>query len=381
MKIVIALDSFKGALSADLACQSVAQGLLDADPALEYLLRPMADGGEGTKDVLQAARSDSRWVPVEVFGPIPSRPVRAGFVWLAEDQTAIVEMATASGLPLLPPEDRDPMHTTTYGTGQLLWAAAEYGAQRILLTLGGSATIDGGIGAAMALGWRFLDPQGRPIPPVGGYLGEIDRILPPDPPQRLPPIDVLFDVCAPLCGPFGAAHLFGPQKGATPEKVQLLEAGLAHLAECIHRDVGCEVLHLPGAGAAGGLGAGAVAFFQARPVRGITAVMAAARLPEALQGADWCITGEGCFDLQSLQGKVVAGVAEAARSAGVPTVVFAGQVTLEPSAWQDLGIHAVYGLLHPGQSLAESMQHTAMRLRETAAQWVREHARTSSHLA
>ena len=306
MTVVVALDAFKGCLSAADACAAVADGLRAAAPAAELRLVPMADGGEGTAAALLAARPGGVWVRREVCGPLPGRTVEAGFAWFADDGTAVVEMAAASGLPLLAVDERDPERTTTRGTGELLAAAVAQGARRILLTIGGSATVDGGVGAAAALGWRFLGADGRDVPPGGGHLGEIARIVPPVA-RQLPSVTVLCDVTNPLCGPDGAAAVFGPQKGATPRQVAQLDAGLRHFAERIAADVGRDVLALPGGGAAGGLGAGAAAFFDAVLTPGIDAVIDACGLRQALRKAAWCITGEGCFDQTSLRGKVVSG--------------------------------------------------------------------------
>ncbi len=369
MKIVIALDSFKGGLSAAQACQCVANGLRQADPTVDCVLKPMADGGEGTAAALLSARPGGKWLRLAVAGPLPDRQVEAGFAWFADDRTAVVEMAAASGLPLLAEHERNPLLTSTIGTGELLKAAAEQGARHILLAIGGSATVDGGVGAATALGWQFLDAQGRPVPPGGGHLGDIARIVPPTT-RPLPPVIVLCDVTNPLCGPDGAAAVFGPQKGATPAMVKQLDAGLARLAACIQADLGRQVLTLPGGGAAGGLGAGAVAFFQAELAPGIATVIAATGLREALPGADWCITGEGSFDHQSLHGKVVAGVAEAARSAGVPVVVFAGQVKAVPADYRRHGIHAALATHAPEMPMAEVLRHEADLLRDTAIAWM-----------
>ncbi|MCF7838200.1 MAG: glycerate kinase [Candidatus Marinimicrobia bacterium] len=371
MRIVIALDSFKGSLSAPRACAAVGEGLRAAVPAVECVLKPMADGGEGTAATLLAARPGGHWIPQRVQGPRPPHEVTAGFAWFPADATAVIEMATASGLPLLAEHERNPLLTSTYGTGQLLEAACEQGARHILLTLGGSATVDGGVGAASALGWRFLDARGGAVPAGGGGLNAIARIERPAAERDWPTVTMLCDVTNPLCGPRGAAAVFGPQKGATPAMVAELDAGLANLAARMRADLGRDVLDLPGGGAAGGLGAGAVVFFHAQYAAGITAVMDAIGLKDALAGADWCITGEGSFDSQSLDGKVVSGVAEVAQAAGVPVAVFAGQAHVAPDLCRARGIHDVRALQVPGMPLAESLRRTPELLRQTAADWVR----------
>jgi len=356
MKVVVAMDSFKGSLRAGTACEAVRAGILDALPETEVLMSPMADGGEGTAEAVIAA-TGGEWVPAQVMGPLPEMRVEARYAWLpgtsvggaandhrfAGDGTgALVEMAVASGLELLEGGERNPLETTTFGTGELLAAAAARGADRLWLAIGGSATVDGGTGAAMALGWLFLDERRRPVGFGGGELERIAHIEPPGPAGRaLPHVTVLCDVDNPLVGEEGAARVFGPQKGADPEMVVALERGLAGLADVIERDLGKDVRYVPGAGAAGGLGAGALAFFGADLMSGVDAVMEATGLEQALSGADWVVTGEGRFDEQSLRGKVVAGVAEAARRSGVPVAVIAGSSTVSPERAAGLGLGAL----------------------------------------
>ncbi|MFW5893763.1 MAG: glycerate kinase [Verrucomicrobiota bacterium] len=369
MKIVIALDSFKGGMDAESACKAVAHGIRRADPRVECRLKPMADGGEGTASAIMASRSDGEWISCRVTGPLPDRQADAGFAWLAEDGIAVVEMAAASGLPLLKENERDPMRTTTYGTGELLQAAAEHGARQILLTIGGSATVDGGIGAAAAAGWQFLDKNGVALTPAGGSLTEIARIVGPKQ-NTLPPVTVLCDVTNPLTGERGAAAVYGPQKGATPAMVKTLAAGLRNLAERIEVDLGCSgIAELPGAGAAGGLGAGAVAFFNAELSPGVSTVIKANGLKEALSGADWCITGEGSFDDQSLDGKVVSGVAEAAREQQVPVVVFAGRVKADMSKCRKHGIQQAIATHAADMPMEEAIRRESEDLSDTATEW------------
>lgn len=337
MKIVVALDSFKGTLTAMQACNLVAAQLKKIRPDWQIFSCPMADGGEGTAAILLAA-GGGEWRKVAgITGPLPGRPaLTAGYGWLPDSQTAIVEMAVASGLSLLPPRLRNPLRTTSIGTGQLMAEAVRQGAKRIQLTLGGSATVDGGTGAAAALGWRFLDRRGRKITPCGGSLRRIRRILAPVAP--LPEIEVLCDVENTLCGKNGAARVFGPQKGATPVMVLELEAGLRHLAGLIRSQQGVDILQLRGGGAAGGFGAGAVSFFDARLVSGVQTVLKAVSFEEALRGADWVITGEGSFDEQSFKGKVVSGVRDAAIRQGVKVAVLAGRIKVSADKWQEEGI-------------------------------------------
>jgi glycerate kinase len=352
MKVVVALDSFKGSLRASVACSAVKRGILDVLPEADVRAMPMADGGEGTADAVLAA-TGGRWIPCDATGPLPDKRVKAGYASLpapaawrewsgaaaADGPSALVEMASASGLELLPAADRNPLRTTTFGTGELIGAATTAGASRIWLAIGGSATVDGGTGAASALGWKFLDKRGEPIGLGGGTLAKLDHIAPPPAHRsKLPPLAVLCDVDNPLLGPQGAARVFGPQKGADAGMVEALEAGLARLADVIERDLGRDVRELRGAGAAGGFGAGAVAFFAAVLRPGVQAVMEAIDLERALQGADWIVTGEGRFDEQSLQGKVFSGVSGLARRAGVPLAVICGSSPFAPAAAPALGI-------------------------------------------
>ncbi len=367
MKIVVALDKFKGSLTAPQACEIVRRALLAVHPGWEVVTVPMADGGEGTAAALMAARG-GEWVPATVTGPLPGMKVEAGYGWFARDRTAVVEMAAASGLVLLRPEDRDPLRTTTHGTGELLRAAAQHGAQRIWLGVGGSATVDGGVGAAMALGWRFLDAEGKPIGLGGGELERIRRIESPVITNQ-PSAEVLCDVDNPLCGERGAARVFGPQKGATPAMVDRLDAGLAHLARLVRAQLGREIADLPGAGAAGGLAAGAVAFFDARLVTGAEAVMAATDFESVLRKADWVVTGEGKFDEQSLHGKVVSAVTRLANRCGVRVAVLAGSVTLPATTYRAAGVEVAISLQEPGMPLAQAMDRGAELLERATQAW------------
>lgn len=363
MTILIALDSFKGSLSASRACARAAEGFRAAQPGAEVVELPVADGGEGTAEAMRVARN-GQWVRLDVTGPLPEMCIRAGFVQWDDGRTALVEMAVASGLPLLKPGQYNPLRATTFGTGELLQAAARGGAERVYLAVGGSATVDGGVGAAQALGWQFLDRQGRNVEPGGAALEHIDRIQPPRP-WVFPPVEVLCDVQNPLLGPEGAAAVYGPQKGADPAAVERLEAGLAHLAELVRRDVGVD-MNIAGGGAAGGLAAGAHAFLGARLVPGIETVMTAVGLDEQLSRARFVVTGEGRFDRQSLYGKVVAGVSARAATAGVPVLVLAGQVDLNPEAWRRAGITDVEASRRPGMPLEQALAEAGPLLQDAA---------------
>lgn len=358
MKIVLAFDSFKGNLSAREVCEIAAEGIRSVRPDAETVILPMADGGEGTAEAMMSALG-GEWVPMTVTGPLKHMRVEAGYAWLPESKTAVVEMAVASGLPLLKPDERDPIHATTFGTGELIRAAIEKGAEKILLTVGGSATVDGGLGAAQALGWSHrmaADGSFQIVPPRS--LG-------------FPEIDVLCDVTNPLCGPNGAARVYGPQKGATPEQVEVLEGRLASLAAEVQQQLGKDLRDLPGAGAAGGLAFGAVAFMGGKLVPGIDTVMATVGLAEALRGAGWVLTGEGKFDSQSVQGKVVDGVQRLAKQAGAKTGVIAGCVRLAEPEWRAAGVEWVETLQPEGMSTEESIARSRELLFEAAAAFAR----------
>lgn len=363
MKVVLAFDSFKGNLSAREVCEIAAKGILSVRPDVETVILPMADGGEGTAEAMMSALG-GEWIPATVTGPLPSMKVAAGYVWLEQEKTAVVEMATASGLPLLKPAERNPMITTTRGTGELIKAAMEKGAQKILLTVGGSATVDGGVGAAEALGWSHSMAASGSFPSSGKFF----------PPENLnlPEIDVLCDVTNPLCGPNGAARVYGPQKGATPEMVEELDSRLRNLSDAVEKQFGKDLRDLPGAGAAGGLAFGAVAFMNGRLVRGVDAVMKTIGLAAALEGADWVLTGEGRFDSQSVQGKVVDGVARLAKQAGVKTGVIAGSVSLDEAGWRAAGVSFAASLQAEGMSTAESIRRSRELLFDAAASFTKE---------
>ncbi|HNY79487.1 MAG: glycerate kinase [Sedimentisphaerales bacterium] len=371
MKIVVAMDSFKGTLAAERACRIVADAIGRATPDAEIVVKPMADGGEGTAAALMAA-SNGQWIPVTVMGPLPQMQVAAGFAWLPGDRTAAVEMASASGMQLLRREQLNPLKTTTFGTGQLIRAALDRGAERILLGVGGSATVDGGVGAATALGWEFLAGDGTPVGLGAGALAEIVEIIPPDRDMDVP-VDVLCDVDNPLCGPHGAARVYGPQKGATPQMVETLDSALAHMAELVSSQLGIHVRDLPGAGAAGGLAAGAVAFMEARLVSGIETVMAQSRLRREVSDADWVVTGEGCFDSQSMRGKVVSGVARVARQGGARVGVIAGQVLLANHVFRNVGIEAALACTQPGMDLQFALEHCEELLAQAAGRFATLH--------
>jgi glycerate kinase len=370
MKIVIALDSFKGSMPAAEACRIVADALTRRIPAARVSVKPMADGGEGTAKTALAARK-GQWVRKHVMGPLPDMKVRAGYAWFQADKSALVEMAAASGLELLAENQRNPLKTTTYGTGQLIAAAAARNPRRILLAVGGSATVDGGVGAAVALGWRFLGRSGKEVGLGGGELQRIEKIVPPRN-LNLPAVQVLCDVQNRLCGARGAARVFAPQKGATPQMVARLEKGLAHLSKVVRTQLGTRI-DIPGAGAAGGLSAGAVAFMRAELTSGAKTVMEFIDLDTELADADWVITGEGCFDRQSPYGKVVSAVVEAASKCSTDVAVIAGQVLLSKAQYQKLGVRTAIACKPDEMPMEQALRRSRHLLRLASQRFAKEH--------
>ncbi len=363
MKVVIATDSFKGTLKADEACEIIANAIRECAPDVRLVIKPMADGGEGTARAMIKA-SDGRWIKQQVMGPLPDMLVNAGFAWF-RDKTALIEMASASGLDLLNPEQMNPLHTTTYGTGQLITAALEYGAGKILLAVGGSATVDGGLGAASALGWKFLDDRDKQIPLGGVGLEKLAKIVKPEN-FSLVPVEVLCDCDNPLCGRLGAAEVYAPQKGATPAMVERFARGLENLAEVVRIQLRRDICNVPGAGAAGGLAAGAIAFMNADLVSGIETVMTRSNIGAEFETADWVITGEGCFDHQSLSGKVVSGILKLALRTQVRVAVLAGQVKIPPEKYQKIGIVTALSGKPDNMPLDEALANSGTLLRSAA---------------
>jgi glycerate kinase len=330
MRIVIAPNAFKGSLSALDAAEAIAEGIRAAAADADLVLVPIADGGDGTVEALVAATKGERRT-LQVRGPLGA-PVEADYGLIDAGSTAVIEMAKAAGLALVPPAKRDPRITSTYGVGELLQRAYEEGARHFIVGIGGSATNDGGAGMAQALGYHLLDENGHELPPGGLALKRLARIHVGGVHAnwKEAEVDVACDVTNPLTGPSGASAVYGPQKGATPEMVVELDAALKHFAEIVRRDLGVDVEQLPGAGAAGGLGAGLVAFTGARLRPGAEMVMEAVRLDERLVGAHLVITGEGRLDSQTARfGKGPAAVARHARQAGIPVVAIGGSVADE----------------------------------------------------
>ncbi len=376
---VVVSDSFKGSLESRQICDIARACAAEDLSGWRVHALPVADGGEGTVDSMLAACGGER-VACTVSGPYGD-PVPAAFGLLADTgsgsgATAVVETAQAAGLPLAQAAGRlDPLAASTYGVGELAAAALSRGARHVVVGLGGSATNDGGCGAAAALGVRFLDDRGRAFVPAGGTLRRIARIDASAARERLAGVRVtaMCDVDNPLAGPQGAAAVFAPQKGADARAVRELDAGLAHLVDVVERDAGVDIRDLPGAGAAGGMGGGLVAFLGADLRPGIECVLDAAGFDVMLRDADLVVTGEGRIDAQTLSGKVVAGVARRARRAGVPVVALAGAIdpALDAEALRDLGVTAAFPIVRGPMPLPDALADAPRLYRSTLAEVLR----------
>jgi glycerate kinase len=355
MRIAIAPNAFKGSLTAAQAADCIERGLRAALPDCQFVKVPVADGGDGTARAVVDA-TGGRWVSCAAHDPL-GRPITSGFGLTGDGRTAVIEMALASGLALLKPGEQNPLLTSTYGTGELLRAALDLGVERILVGIGGSATVDGGVGLARALGVRFLDERGGELAGAGGELARVSHIDVGGLDARLKGVvvEAACDVTNPLFGPRGAARVYGPQKGSTPAMVEALDAGLKRLAAVIHKELGTDVSALPGGGAAGGLGAGLAAFLGARLLPGAELVLGVCGLAEKLGGCALVITGEGRLDGQTVFGKAPAAVARVARERGVPVIAICGSLGAGVETVRDVGIGAYFSALEepvPEEELA-----------------------------
>jgi glycerate kinase len=373
-RIVVAPQSLKGSLDAPQVGEAIARGIRRVLANASVTVIPVADGGEGTVRALVAATGGQLRRAI-VSGPLGA-PVEAEYGILGAAAgaaaTAVVEMASASGLPLVPAEARDPGAASTFGTGELMRAALDAGCGELLIGIGGSATNDGGAGMAQALGARLLDAEGHELPRGGLALGRIDRIDVSglDARIRAATVRVACDVSNPLLGPTGATAVYGAQKGVTPDLAPLLDAALARFAATIAQDLGVEVAEIPGAGAAGGLGAGLLAFAGARLVPGAELVLDALQFTSRIAGADLVITAEGQLDAQTRNGKSVGAVARAAHDAGARVIALAGRVALSDADLEALGLDAALPIADGPLMLAESMARAAPLLEEAAARAV-----------
>ncbi|MGA7275559.1 MAG: glycerate kinase [Candidatus Udaeobacter sp.] len=376
MKILIAPDKFKGALSAREAADNIAKGLRDALPDAKIEIVPMADGGEGTAEAICSAR-DCSWVHCKAHDPL-GRLIDARYAWIGDEKLAVMEMSEAAGMRRLAESERDPLRSTTFGVGEMILDAVSRGASEIIIGLGGSATNDAGFGMARALGFRFfaddrelnrdvrdlrfltrLAPSPQSSPPRRG-----GREAPGEGIWRVPKIIAAVDVKNPLLGENGATRVFGPQKGATPDQIQQLEFALVRLADVVEQDFGFDYRDEPGAGAAGGLGFGLMSFCGAKIRPGFDVVAEAVGLEAKIEDADIVITGEGSLDRQTLEGKTPAGVARLARKLGKPVFAIVGRATNDPEVREVFD--AVYANTRLGMSQEENMKRAAELLRENA---------------
>jgi glycerate kinase len=369
--VVLAPQSFKGSLDAPDVARALARGVRQVFPEADLDLLPVADGGEGTVQALVQA-SGGRTVTTRVMGPLGGA-VNATWGLLGDGDTAVVEMAAASGLPLIPRSARDPRRTTTFGTGELIRHALDHGIRRLIVGLGGSATNDGGAGMAQALGVRLLDAQGEEIPRGGAALARLDHIdmTGLDPRVRDVQVEAAVDVNNPLCGPEGASHVYGPQKGADGAMARELDAALDHYAGVIRRDLGDDVRDVPGAGAAGGMGAGLLAFLHARIAPGVDIVFRALHVEERIRRSSLVLTGEGRMDSQDIYGKAPMAVAAVAHRFGVPVIAVVGSTSRDYRVVFDHGLDAVIGVVNRPMSQDRAISETAGLVAEAAMRAMR----------
>jgi glycerate kinase len=366
MKIIIAPDSYKESLTAMEVADAIEAGFKKIFTDAEYIKLPMADGGEGTVQSLVDATGGSI-VSCDVTGPL-GQTVEGFFGLMGDGSAAIIEMAAASGLHLVEPEKRNPLVTTTFGTGELVKAALDRGVKHIIVGIGGSATNDGGIGMAQALGAKLLDADGNALGFGGGELSKLASIDLAELDPRLADIklEVACDVDNPLCGPKGASHVFGPQKGATPEMVETLDSNLARYAEVIKSTNGRDVVNTAGAGAAGGLGAALLGLFDAELRPGIQIVMDAVNLSEVVKDADLVITGEGRIDSQTIHGKTPIGVARTAKQYDIPVIAIAGSTAKDCEVVHEHGIDAAYSVVLGATDLPTALKEAAFNVEMTS---------------
>ncbi|PIU67898.1 MAG: glycerate kinase [Armatimonadetes bacterium CG07_land_8_20_14_0_80_40_9] len=357
MKIVVAPDSFKGSLSAVEVAKSIEVGIKKVFPRAKVIKVPLADGGEGTVEALVEGVPGSKVIKQEVTGPRGEK-VKAFFGILGEGKRAVIEMAAASGLPLVKENKRNPLITTTYGTGELIKAALDYGSREIIVGIGGSATCDGGAGAVQALGVKLLDREHHQIGFGGGELRRIKEIDLSSLDRRIRKSKIIIasDVANPLCGRKGAAYVYAPQKGATKKMVEELEGNLSYYADKILEKLGKKVKTLPGSGAAGGLGAGLIAFLDAKVEPGIELVIQVAKLEEKLKDADLVITAEGKIDAQTAFGKAPLGVAKLAKRHNLPVVAIGGSVSDDAHLLHRRGIDALFSIIRYPLDLSQAME-------------------------
>ena len=371
MKFVLAPDSFKESMTAKEVCQAMEKGIKKANDKITCIHVPMADGGEGTMQSLIDA-TNGKIYSLKVIGPLGGE-VEAMYGILGDNETGILEMASASGIQLIPPGKRNPLKSTTYGTGQLIKACLDHGIKKLLIGIGGSATNDGGVGAIQALGGKFLDKDGKELSFGGGELGNLDNIDLSNFDKRLENIsvEVACDVSNPLCGERGASNVFGSQKGATPEMIKILDANLAHYAHIVKKQFNKDVTNIPGAGAAGGLGAGLMAFLNGTLKKGIEMVIEYTGLEEKVKDCDIVWTGEGSIDFQTQYGKTPLGVALIAKKYNKPVIALAGRVGEDIEILYEKGIDSIFGIMKGAVSLEEALSEGKENIERTSENIVR----------
>lgn len=367
MKVVVAIDSFKGSLSSIEAGQAVKAGVLAAHPDANVIIKPLADGGEGTTDAFIEGLGGQR-IDLTVTGPMGS-PVSCYYGYLEKDKTAIIEMASASGITLVPAHQKNPLTASTRGVGEMILHALEQGCRHFIIGIGGSATNDAGIGMLKALGYSFLDEQGLDVGEGAQALGKVASI---DAKNRHPSLDncqfrIACDVTNPLCGENGATYIYGPQKGVTEAQKESLDQDMAHFADVTETTLNCAFKNYPGAGAAGGLGFAFLSYLHASLSPGVELILDAINLSDALNGADIVVTGEGQLDRQTAMGKAPVGVAKLAKAHGAKVLAFSGSVTKEAVACNQAGIDAFFPILRRIVTLEEAMDPSTARSNMTAS--------------
>ncbi|WP_180159228.1 glycerate kinase [Acinetobacter sp. YH12047] len=368
---VLAPDSFKESMTAEQACQAMQRGILQVFPDANCITVPMADGGEGTVDALISSLKGER-VTCRVTGPLASQSIETYFGLVDAGQTVVIEMAKANGIHLLEVARRNPMLTSTYGTGEMIKQALDLGVKKIIIGLGGSITNDGGAGMAQALGARFLNTAGESIQVCGGNLDQIDQIDFSQLDARLNNTEILIasDVNNPLCGSNGASAIFGPQKGATSEMVQQLDRNLSHFADLVEAGLGISKRNIPGAGAAGGLGFGLMAFAGAKLQSGVALIMEQNKLAQKIANVDYVFTGEGKIDHQTALGKTPFGVAQVAQQLNKPVIAFAGLVGEGIESLYQVGFSQIVGINPPDYLLEEALKNAEINLEKAVVQTV-----------
>ena len=366
MKVVIAIDSLKGSLSSMEAGMAIKDGILAAKPDAEVIVKPLADGGEGTTDALIEGMNGER-IDLTVTGPMHT-PVDAYYGYLKDTNTAVMEMASAAGITLVPDSEKNPLLATSYGVGEMINDAIQRGCRNFIIGIGGSVTNDGGIGMLKALGVRFLDENGEDAGEGGQALAKVARIdvSGMNPLLKECHIQVACDVNNPLCGENGSTYVYGPQKGVTEDMKKTLDEAMAHFARVTSETLENDYMNTPGAGAAGGLGYAFLAYTGAALTPGIELILDAVGLEEELSGADVVVTGEGRLDFQTAMGKVPVGVARLAKKYNAKVIAFAGSVTKEATACNKEGIDAFFPILRSVCTLAEAMDPVAARNNMTA---------------